>query len=436
MYKAKLKAIVLAALACALVALPALAESHVRIVRLSDVQGAVQIDKGMGLGFENAFINLPIIEGTQVRSRGDGRAEIEFEDGSSLRIAPGTTVRFSRLGLNDAGKRVSTVDLMKGRAYVNWLGKSGDDFSLHSAAEKIELSRPAHFRVESDPKRVEIASFKNELEVETPAGAVKVEKNRSVSFDADQGDKPLVAKLSKEDSYDAWDKQAIEYHDQYASSKSAQNGYGFSDLNYYGTYNNLPGYGMLWQPFFAGAGWNPFMDGAWSWYPGMGYMWASAYPWGWMPYNYGSWIFAPGFGWGWQPGGFSAGQGGLHYVGAAVGFRPPVAPVGSVATVAVGKGGAVKALVAASGPRMVVRGGSAGLGIPRGSFDGLRRLNSQVEKTGFVEVHPTAQFSATASRNEGFGFGAAHPTSMGEAGHGGAASSGHAAAAGGHGGRY
>ena len=40
-------------------AVPASAASQVRIVRLSDVQGSVQIDKNTGLGFENAFLNLP-----------------------------------------------------------------------------------------------------------------------------------------------------------------------------------------------------------------------------------------------------------------------------------------------------------------------------------------------------------------------------------------
>ncbi len=73
-------------------------------------------------------------------------------------------------------------------------------------------------------------------------------------------------------------------------------------MNYYGAYSNVPGFGMMWQPYFTGVGWDPFMDGAWGFYPGVGYMFASAYPWGWLPYRYGSWAFAPGFGWGWQPG--------------------------------------------------------------------------------------------------------------------------------------
>src|SRR5580698_8648926 len=176
MYKPRLHAIVGGALACAVWALPAAADSQARIVRLSDVQGTVQIDKNSGLGFENAFVNLPVTQGTQLRTQENGRAEIEFEDGSTLRVTPNSTVHFSTLGLSDAGKRVSVVELVEGRAYVNWLGKSGDEFTLNSAQEKVELREAAHFRVSNSLSMVEVASFKNDLEVVGPSGAVKVEK--------------------------------------------------------------------------------------------------------------------------------------------------------------------------------------------------------------------------------------------------------------------
>ena len=55
---ASLKNVALTFAACSLFAVPALADSQARIVRLSDVQGSVQIDKNTGLGFENAFLNL------------------------------------------------------------------------------------------------------------------------------------------------------------------------------------------------------------------------------------------------------------------------------------------------------------------------------------------------------------------------------------------
>ena len=108
---------------------------------------------------------------------------------------------------------------------------------------------------------------------------------------------------SSESPLDSWDKEASSYHDQYAKNNSSPYGYGVSDMNYYGTYSSVPGYGMMWQPYFTGVGWDPFMDGAWGFYPGFGYMFASAYPWGWMPYRYGNWALRPrDIGWRWQPG--------------------------------------------------------------------------------------------------------------------------------------
>ncbi len=389
--------LILTALAC-LLALPAMAVSQARIVRLSDVQGNVQIDKNAGLGFESAFLNLPVTQGVQLCTHANGRAEIEFEDGSTLRIAPNTTVAFTSLGLNDAGKHISEVHLLEGRAYVNWLGKSGDDFTLKFSQETIALSRSAHFRVVSSPDLSEVASFKNDLEVASPSGNVKVDKKKMVAFDATQNDQPQTkeAKNVAEDTYDQWDKQSISYHDEYAKNNSTPYGYGYSDLNYYGSYTNFPGYGMMWQPFFTGIGWNPFMDGAWSFYPGMGYMWASAYPWGWMPYYYGNWAYAPGFGWGWQPGGFNTWHGGLHYVGAASGTLIPLEPRGTTRTVVVGKGGPVSTQSAPV--RTVINRGTAGLGIARGSLSNLHQLNTQVAKTGSVALHPAPQFAASSGR--------------------------------------
>jgi FecR protein len=427
MYKLRFYWMVLTALVCVLVALPAAANSRARIVRLSDVQGGVQIDKNAGLGFENAFLNLPITQGTQLRTRANGRAEIEFEDGSTLRVAPNTTVLFSTLGLSDAGQRFSAVNLLEGRTYVNWLGKSGDKFTLRFSQETVDLTQPAHFRVVASSGSAQLASFKNDVAVTGPSGTVKVDKKKMVSFDVNDADHSTVAKSFKEDTYDDWDKQAVDYHDQYAKNNPTPYGYGSSDLSYYGAYTNVAGYGTLWQPYFTGAGWNPFMDGAWSYYPGMGYMWASAYPWGWMPYYYGNWLYAPGLGWGWQPGAFNGWQGGVHYTGAAVaGFQLPVEPKGMVSTVVVGRGGPL--LTNTSATSLLVNRGSAGIGIPRGSVDsdGLHHLNAQVAKTGSVEVHAAPQFAASSFRSGGFIAGEQHEAVNAGMGHMTGTSAGHA----------
>jgi Uncharacterized protein conserved in bacteria len=237
--------------ACGFLAASALADSQVRIVRLSDVQGSVQMDKNTGSGFERAFVNLPIIQGSQVRTGNNGRVEIEFEDGSSLRLAPNTTVQFSKLALSDSGKRMSQVDLTGGMAYINWLGK--DDLALNFSHETVSLNHSAHFRVDTSTQAAELAVFNGNVEVEGPSGKVTVEKKRTATFDAADNDKYTVAKKVAEEPLDSWDKESVSYHDQYAKNNSTPYGYGYSDLNYYGAFANVPGYGMMWQPYFTGV---------------------------------------------------------------------------------------------------------------------------------------------------------------------------------------
>ncbi|HEX3822037.1 MAG TPA: DUF6600 domain-containing protein [Candidatus Sulfotelmatobacter sp.] len=394
----------LASATCVLIALPAFAGSQARIVRLSDVQGSVQIDKNTGMGFENAFVNLPITQGTQLRTGDRARAEIEFEDGSSMRLAPNTAVEFGTLGLSDSGSRISQINLTTGMAYVNWLGKSGDDFSLNFSHEKISLDRAAHFRVDASSDANALAVFKGDVDLEGPAGKLTVDKKKTAVCDASQDDKCKIEDKVAEEPLDSWDKEASAYHDQYAknnASNSSPYGYGLSDLNYYGGYTNVPGYGSMWQPYFTGAGWDPFMDGAWGWYPGFGYMFASAYPWGWLPYRYGAWNFVPGYGWGWQPGGWNNWLTVPRYTaGSTVHVTSLVAPgAGTMRTVVVGRAGAATSLATT---RPVVNAGSAGMGIARGSLGNLSHLNHQVAKAGFAEVHPAPQFNTT-SPNRGFG---------------------------------
>ena len=386
--------VLLAAAICVLLALPVLADSQARIVRLSDVQGSVQIDKNTGLGFESAFVNLPITQGAQLRTGDRGRAEVEFEDGSSLRLTPNTTVEFNKLGLSDSGKRISEIHLVQGMAYVNWLGK--DDLALDFSHERLSIDRAAHFRVDTSSQIANLAVFKGDVDVEGPGGKLSLEKKRNASFDAAENDKSTVTNKIQEAPLDSWDKEASSYHDQYAKNNSnSPYGYGLADLNYYGAYSNVPGYGLMWQPYFTGVGWDPFMDGTWGFYPGFGYMFASAYPWGWMPYRYGNWMFVPGFGWMWQPGMWNTWVTVPRYTPTTLTRVTPLTPpaTGTVKTVTVGR-------VATASPvmtsRMTLNRGSAGMGIPRGSVNNLSHLNRQVTKTGVAEVRPAPQFSASS----------------------------------------
>jgi hypothetical protein len=379
-----------AALVCCLFSLVAFADSNVRIVRLSDVQGAVQIDRGTGRGFEKAFLNMPITQAVKLKTADDGRAEIEFEDNSVIHVVPNSELQFTDLSLSDSGAKISTFDIARGEAYVNFTGKKDDEFTVTFAHQKTTLTHAAHFRVRMDQDSAELAVFNGDVQVNGPSGEVKLSKKQTASFDLVNNDKYQVAKKVEQDPFDEWDKHQAEYHQRYEASNSygSPYSYGYSDLNYYGNYMSVPGYGMCWQPYFTGMGWNPYMDGAWMLYPGFGYSWVSAYPWGWTPYHSGSWLFAPAYGWVWRPGNTWVAWNGVPPVlNAPRNYVPPRPPRIGPAVVAVGRGPTASSLMAGAGPgsKLVLNRPTAGIGIPRG-INNLGRVNRDFETRGQARV--------------------------------------------------
>ncbi len=293
-------------LVAALVLAPsACADSYVRIVRLSLVDGPVQIDRATGQGFEKAIMNMPITQGVKLSTPDDARAEVEFEDGTTLRLAPNTEVAFPELGLRSTGARFTTVVVAQGTAYFNVRHKGKDEFQVAFDNRQVRIDHDVHFRLDLTGGNPELAVFSGELHVAGPQERATVKKNETLTLDLGDAGRYDLARNVAPEPYDSWDTDRLQYASQYATSSYTANSpyyYGASDLNYYGAWSYWPGYGMLWRPFGVGYGWDPFYNGAWCWYPGFGYTWVSTYPWGWTPYRYGSWFFVPGYGWAWQPG--------------------------------------------------------------------------------------------------------------------------------------
>jgi hypothetical protein len=420
------------------VTISAFADSQVRMVRLSEVQGDVQVDRNTGK-YEKAFLNLPITQGVKVQTGKDGRAEVEFEDGSTLRLTPDTVIEFPQLSLRDSGTKVSTVFLQEGTAYVNFAGAKDAELNLTFAHEKVALAHAAHLRVEVDDTTAELAVFSGELQVQGDSGTVAVSKNHTATFDLTDDDHSTLAKNLEPDPFDAWDKQQNQYHQQYASnsySSYSPYAYGTTDLNYYGSFSNVPGYGQLWQPYFAGAGWDPFMNGAWAFAPGFGYSWVSGYPWGWTPYHYGSWVYLPTYGWGWQPGGSWAGWSAPRIVRPPAHFVAPQPPASSGQGIVPVNRGPVPTVLGRSSNRVEISQNSAGLGIPRGGIKNLGQLSGAVQQHGFATARVHTAPVGVPSWNSGF-----YSTSPSQAGgmHGGTAPSasvGHSSAGHSGGGRH
>ena len=416
--------IVCCAIAGGLLTTPASADSKIRIVRLSEVQGSVQISHAGSESMGRAFINLPVVEGTRVKTGADGRAEVEFEDGSTLRLAPGTELKFTHLSLADDGSKMNTAQLVSGTVYANVHAnkardKKGDEFTLNFARESVTVPDAAHFRLglqgnskatlavfkgrcsatlpsekfEVSDKHGATIRFANDVPTKNELAASSNSTSDPSTFDtaeaqakvsSDAKDTFVIAKNYEAQPSDAWDRQQNEFHDRNMSTATTASvaspyAYGMSDLNYYGNFLNVPGYGNVWQPYFTGANWSPFMDGAWAFAPGAGYTWVSGYQWGWMPYHYGTWAFASPYGWFWQPGLWNSYAAMPQVVHAPASTKIPTAPTTGHQTAMVGRGlssnpgeGTLKVLT--------ITPGSAGFGVPRGSIEHLNHIARKMDK--------------------------------------------------------
>jgi hypothetical protein len=368
-------------------------DSHVRIVRLSEVKGALQLDRKTGNGFEPTMPNMPIVEGAKLRT-GEGYAEVEFEDNSTLRVAPQSLVEFPLLALRSSGAKASTVNVVRGMVYVNLQGTKDNEFALVAGGKKMAVAPSTHLRMTVESGKTVVSVFNGSVEVQRGSETTLVTKKQSLTLGADD---VTVAKKIEEQPYDAWDKESNDYHARYSQANAfagSGSSYGLSDLNYYGNFINAPGFGSFWQPYLVSAGWSPYASGVWALYPGAGYSFVSPYPWGWLPYHSGAWSFYPGYGWGWQPGGSFNGLNNVVGGGVVGGgaqttgtLRAPLRPAAPAV------GAATPSLVLAGNRPMVFsqqdkagnfvfQKDSAGLGVPRGSLGNLSKVSNQVGQHG------------------------------------------------------
>src|SRR6476659_7539056 len=306
-------------------------DSHARIVRLSYVDGQVRLDNGHG--YESATMNVPLTERNWLQTGSDGWAEVQLEDGSLIRLAPDTVIAFTQLARASSGGTLTTVDIDQGEAEFKILKHDDSDFNVTVKKNTIALTHSGLFRVtSSNSNPLEVAVFKGEVGVSDTdnGGEVAVKKNETFVLDPSDMARYALDKGADTDDLDQWSKQRDDALSTYASAGSgyAQSPYqyGASDLNYYGQYYDVPGYGEVWQPNNVGYNWDPFSNGYWSYSPGFGYTWVSSYPWGWMPYRYGRWVFVNGRGWCWAPGGWNRWYSRPRLANAPPGFHAPLPP--------------------------------------------------------------------------------------------------------------
>ncbi len=319
-----------------------------RAVRLSYVDGQVKLSQGDQVLADKAVVNTPLFEGMQLTTADDGKAEIEFEDGSVARLAPDSSLTLSVLHGSGASADAE-LNLNVGLAYFEFQG--GGQAGQFSVRFGSSVATPSGFTalrvdIDSPPGSLAVFSGNAHIEVASNFGAgitADLHGGESIALNpADPSNYSLTESIDT-NSWDAWSSDRDQELTAEATAQTsapvnlgATQNPAWADLDANGSWYDVPGQGYVWSPYDAeNAGFDPYGNGAWTYTPSYGYVWASGYPWGYVPYQCGAWNFYDGFGWGWVPGmggcnpwwGLGV-YGGPNIGVAPVGYRPiPRPPV-------------------------------------------------------------------------------------------------------------
>ncbi len=272
--------------------------------RISYVDGDVFI---IGIDDERwgyATINTIVEEGDIIRTERGSRVEVQLADGSVVRMDEVSEAEFTVM--EDEGTSIITVVYGILAASVPYWARSRD---LHIAFTNgdVEPYRGAKVRVEVDYNGDSYVIVRKEKARLHLLDEIRLLRTHRIAYIDSDGELRWIDRYYDRDSFDRWcdmrDRDVLrEPRLAYGDVRLGLYIHiGLYDLDLYGRWIRVPGYGLVWVPD-VDPYWRPYTNGHWVWSARWGWVWVPYEPWGWVPFHYGRWAFVTSVGWVWVPG--------------------------------------------------------------------------------------------------------------------------------------
>ena len=244
-----------------------------QIVRLSYVEGDVRIARGKAAektdkkaeqspgpvtGWEQAAMGLPLEAGYSLVT-GDGRAEIELENASTLELAPNSVLTLDALESQNS-VTYTEASLLSGSLVVNSRSQAGDRIHLKSPTDHLTIGYPGWgvWRVDSYLDAIAITRLAG-IQPAKARGAVSTPLDQTVAFS--HGRRILAPTPPDADALVAWDNWTLgRIHERETTLDATMKQAGLAEplpgldqLAGKGTFFSCGEYGTCWEP---SAGWD------------------------------------------------------------------------------------------------------------------------------------------------------------------------------------
>jgi hypothetical protein len=270
-----------------------------RVARMNYTQGSVSFQPGGEGDWVTAVPNRPLTTGDNLWTDQGSRAEMHVGS-TAIRLAPETSVTLLDLDDRTTQLRLSAGTVILRVRHLD----DGDVVEVDTPNLAFNLQHPGEYRVDVDSNgdmtNVNVWSGRGEV---TGGGySYTVVAGQSARFSGTDQLNYDIAQLPGSDDFDNWAFQRDHREDgaesaNYVSSEMT----GYEDLDDYGHWQYVGGYGTVWVPAGVASDWAPYRNGHWAYIDPWGWTWVEDEPWGFAPFHYGRWAYA-GNRWCWVPG--------------------------------------------------------------------------------------------------------------------------------------
>jgi hypothetical protein len=341
-----------------------------RVARMNYTEGSVSFQPGGEGDWLTAVNNRPLTTGDNLWADKDSRAELHV--GSTvLRMGEETSMTFLNLDDRATQLRLAQGSLLLRVRHLD----DDDDFEVDTPNLAFTVRRPGEYRIDVNDAgdTTLVTVWKGQGEAAGGGANFTVLGGQQSRFTGTDQIDHQIDQLPPDDALDSWASDRDRREDagvtpNYISPEMT----GYEDLDDYGRWNYVAGYGNVWQPTGVAVGWAPYRNGHWAYIGPWGWTWVEDEPWGFAPFHYGRWAYV-GAGWCWVPG--------------PVVVRPVYAPalvawVGGVGIAVGGGGPAVGWFPLAPGEVFV-----PGYRVSRGYVNQVNVTNTRVNITQVTNVY-------------------------------------------------
>src|SRR5919112_6104454 len=268
-----------------------------------------------------ATTNTPLSVGDRIYARDNSRASVAFTGRNFARLDPRTSLDVmylaperTQLALRDGSAIFDVGELDRGQL-----------FEVATPFGAVDFDQPGLYQVGyNDNGSAYVSVLSGLARVVGLAGSGQVGKGEMLTLLGQTAADLVLSRLDhgyagglvndyygyrypnaydgRYSNYDAYlaDPNYYDPYNRYASYQYVSDYIpGLYDLDAYGDWQDVNGYGQLWRPR-VDSGWTPYQDGYWSVDDPYGMTWVSNEPWGYAPYHYGRWAFVDNQ-WYWVP---------------------------------------------------------------------------------------------------------------------------------------